>query len=68
MNGLDTRTAVLLLAGAGGAYIAFQRTGIGTTGGERLVPNRAEAGAPHGAPASVLEAGRVSLFLLIVSK
>ncbi|MFD3614265.1 hypothetical protein ACFWWT_03235 [Streptomyces sp. NPDC058676] len=29
MNGLDTRIAVLLLAGAGGTYIAFQHPAVG---------------------------------------
>lgn len=29
MNGLDTRTTVLLLAGAGGTYIAFQHPAVG---------------------------------------
>ncbi|SDL90965.1 hypothetical protein [Streptomyces wuyuanensis] len=29
MNGLDTRTTVLLLAGAGATYIAFLHPGVG---------------------------------------
>ncbi|MEV0125778.1 hypothetical protein AB0I16_30240 [Streptomyces sp. NPDC050703] len=29
MNSLDTRTAVLLLAGAGGTYIAFMHPAVG---------------------------------------
>ncbi|MEJ8638252.1 MULTISPECIES: hypothetical protein [Streptomyces] len=30
MNGLDTRTAVLMLAGAGATYIAFVHPAVGT--------------------------------------
>lgn len=30
MNSFDTRTAVLLLAGAGGAYVAFLHPAVGT--------------------------------------
>jgi hypothetical protein len=29
VNGLDTRTAVLMLAGAGGTYIAFLHPAVG---------------------------------------
>ena len=29
VNGLDTRTALLLLAGAGGTYVAFLHPGVG---------------------------------------
>lgn len=43
MNGLDTRTAVLLLAGAGGTYIAFLHPAVGVA----LLVGLAVAGLLH---------------------
>ncbi|MER5513050.1 hypothetical protein ABT052_48610 [Streptomyces sp. NPDC002766] len=43
MNGLDTRTAVLLLAGAGSTYVAFLHPAVGIA----LLVGLAVAGLLH---------------------